>query len=45
MLADPRRRETVRAVLRLDDAVLDRVAAGRAGLSRALWRPLREALT
>jgi hypothetical protein len=45
MLADPQRREAARAVLRMDDALLDRVAAGRAGLAPALWRRLRETLT
>lgn len=43
-LADPERRALVRATLHMDDQVLDRIAAGRAGLSSDLWRRLREAL-
>lgn len=43
-LADPERRALVKATLRMDDPILERIAAGRAGLSSDLWRRLRDAL-
>lgn len=43
-LADPSQRERARAALRMEDSLLDRVAAGTATLSGAHWRRLREAL-
>ena len=44
-LADPEQRATARTAVRLNDQLLDRVAAGRVSLSAAMWRRLREALT
>jgi hypothetical protein len=45
VLADPEGHAKARAAARLGDLLLDRVAAGRAGLSPTLWRRLRETLT
>jgi hypothetical protein len=44
-LADPSQRERARAALRMEDWLLDRIAAGTATLSGAYWRRVREALT
>lgn len=44
LLADPERRASVREALRLDDRLLDRVAAGTLTLSSQQWRRLRDAL-
>jgi hypothetical protein len=43
-LADPSQRERARAALRMEDWLLDRIAAGTATLSGTQWRKLREAL-
>jgi hypothetical protein len=43
-LADPSRRERARAALRMEDWLLDRIAAGTATLSGTQWRRVREAL-
>jgi hypothetical protein len=43
-LADPEQRARLRAVLRMEDWLLDRIAAGTATLSGTQWRKLREAL-
>ena len=43
-LADPRRRQLVKATLGMDDRLLERVAAGGATLSGVQWRKLREVL-
>jgi hypothetical protein len=45
VLADPEGRAKARSAVTLSDALLDRVAAGRAELTGAQWRKLREALT
>jgi hypothetical protein len=44
MLAHPWKRAKAREILRMDDALLDRVAAGTADLSPAYWPKLRKAL-
>jgi hypothetical protein len=44
VLADPEGRAKARAVARLSDQLLDRVAAGRLTLAPAMWRRLRRAL-
>ena len=41
MVAEPAQRERVRAILRLDDRILDRVLDGRAQLSETSWRALK----
>ena len=43
-LADPNKRQLVKAALGMDDRLLERVAAGGAMLSREQWRKLREVL-
>ena len=43
-LEDPSQRKRARAALRMEDWLLDRIAAGTATLSGAHWRKLREAL-
>jgi hypothetical protein len=43
-IADPQLRALAKEVLRLDDALLDRVASGGAGLSPTSWRKLRKEL-
>jgi hypothetical protein len=43
-LADPEQRARLRAALRMEDWLLDRIAAGTATLSGTQWRKLREAL-
>lgn len=43
-LADPVKRQLVKATLGMGDRLLERVAAGGATLSGAQWRRLREAL-
>ena len=43
-LADPNRRQLVKAALGMDDRLLERVAAGGATLSGVQWRKLREVL-
>jgi hypothetical protein len=43
-IADPQLRERAKAVLRLDDALLDAIAEGGVGLGSSSWRKLREAL-
>ena len=43
-LADPAKRECARAALRMDNRLLDRIAAGTVTLSGTHWRRLREAL-
>jgi hypothetical protein len=44
LLGDPTGRASVREALRLDDRLLDRVAAGTLTLSPQQWRRLRDAL-
>ena len=43
-LADPEQRARLRATLRMEDWLLDRIAAGTATLSGTRWRRVREAL-
>ena len=43
-LADPSKRQLVKAALGMDDRLLERVAAGGATLSGVQWRKLREAM-